>query len=284
MNDKLFINLIPGDSFLDKLTGKSKVRLFFLMIFILTATWDIRIIAPVLILSIICLISIKPEKKKNIGLIIFVLLVNIFNLFLTWLISPDYGLSMCGGSTVIFKLSDFYIVTSESLWYFLVRLTKFMASFLLSLTFIQCITPSELAAGLHSIKIPYKICTIVSLAFRYIPDITRDFNNIKISLQTRGLELDSKRVSIIKRLKQYVLILIPLIVTSFDRVGNIANAMDLRGFGKKKDRTYYSEHEDHKADKVLLYLQILLLIGFIALIILKLWYKPKYEVWCPWIH
>ena len=283
MDDKLFITLIPGNTFLDKLTGKTKVRLFFLLIFILTATWDIRIIAPVFVLSIICLISIKPDKKKNIAITIFVLLMNLFNLFLTWLIKPNYGLDMVGASTVLFKFTDFYIVTAESLWYFMVRLVKFMGSFFLSLTFIQSITPSELAAGLHSIKVPYKICTIVSLAFRYIPDITRDFNNIKISIQTRGLELDSKKTSLFKRLKQYVLILIPLIITSFDRVGNIANAMDLRGFGKKKDRTYYSEHEDTKADKALAILVILFAIALVALIALKIFYKPPFEVWAPWI-
>lgn len=283
MDNKLFITLTPGSTFLDKLTGKTKVRLFFLLIFILTATWDIRIIFPIFILSIFCLVSIKPDVKKNITVIIFVLLMNLFNLFLTWLISPNYGLEMVGGSTVLFKITDFYIVTSESLWYFMVRLVKFVGSFLLSLTFIQCITPSELAAGLHSIKIPYKVCTIVSLAFRYIPDITRDFNNIKISMQTRGLELDSKKVSIFKRLKQYVLILIPLVVTSFDRVGNIANAMDLRGFGKKKDRTYYSEHEDTNADKKLNILVVFFTICLIALIVLKIVYKPQFEVWAPWI-
>lgn len=284
MDDKLFITLTPGNTYLDKLTGKTKVRLFFLLIFILTATWDIRVIFPVFILSIFCLASIKPDVKKNSVVIVFVLLMNLFNLFLTWIIEPDYGLKMVGASTVLFKITDFYIVTMESLWYFMVRLIKFVASFLLSLTFIQCITPSELSAGLHSIKIPYKICTIVSLAFRYIPDITRDFTNIKISMQTRGLELDSKKSSILKRLKQYVLILIPLVITSFDRVGNIANAMDLRGFGKNKDRTYYSEHEDTNADKRLNILVILFSIFLVALILLKIFYKPQFEVWAPWIQ
>lgn len=283
MDDKLFITLTPGNSFLDKLTGKTKVRLFFLLIFILTATWDVRILIPVFILSIICLISIKPDVKKNVGIIIFVLLMNLFNLLLTYLISPNYGLEMVGGETLLFQFSTRYVVTAETLWYLMTRLIKFLASFLISLTFIQCITPSELAAGLHSIKIPYKVCTIVSLAFRYIPDITRDFNNIKTSMQTRGMELSSKKASLFKRLKQYVLILVPLVITSFDRVGNIANAMDLRGFGKEKDRTYYSEHEDTKADKNLVPLIILLLLFFIALVVMKIFFKPPFEVWAPWI-
>lgn len=283
MNDKLFITLIPGNTFLDKLTGKTKTRLFLLVIFILTATWDIRIIAPFTILATICLFSIKPDKKKNLAIFIFVVLMNMFNLLLTWLVEPDYGLKMVGGSTLLFKFTDYYIVTAESLWYFMVRFVKFITSFLFSIAFIQCITPSELAAGLHSIKIPYKVCTIVALAFRYIPDITRDFTNIKISMQTRGLELDSKRTSIFKRLKQYVLILIPLVITSFDRVGNIANAMDLRGFGKNKDRTYYSEHEDTNSDKKLAILVIFFLLLFVALVALKIFYKPEFEVWAPWI-
>lgn len=283
MDDKLFITLVPGNTFIDKLTGKSKVRIFLLLIIILTATWDIRVILPIFVLSIIMLISIKPDVKKNVAIIIFVLLMNLFNLFLTWLIKPNYGLEMVGGSTVLFKFSDFFIVTAETLWYFLVRLLKFMASFLVSLTFIQSITPSELAAGLHSIKIPYKICMIVSLAFRYIPDITRDFTNIKISMQTRGLELDSRKSSIFKRLKQYVLILIPLIITSFDRVGNIANAMDLRGFGKNKDKTYYCEHEDTKGDKLLVPFIIFLIVLYIGLVVIKNVYKAPYEVWAPWI-
>ena len=283
MDDKLFITLVPGNTFIDKLTGKSKVRIFLLLIIILTATWDIRVILPIFVLSIIMLISIKPDVKKNVAIIIFVLLMNLFNLFLTWLIKPNYGLEMVGGSTVLFKFSDFFIVTAETLWYFLVRLLKFMASFLVSLTFIQSITPSELAAGLHSIKIPYKICMIVSLAFRYIPDITRDFTNIKISMQTRGLELDSRKSSIFKRLKQYVLILIPLIITSFDRVGNIANAMDLRGFGKNKDKTYYCEHEDTKGDKLLVPFIIFLIVLYIALVVVKNVYKAPFEVWAPWI-
>lgn len=283
MNERLFITLTPGKTFIDRLTGKTKVRLFILMIFILTATWDLRVIAPFLFLSIFMLISIKPDPKKNIAIIVFVLLMNLFNFFLTWIVKPDYGLSMVGASTVLFRFTDFFVVTAETLWYFLVRLVKFMASFLISLTFIQSITPSELAAGLHSIKVPYKICTIVSLAFRYIPDIHRDFNNIQISMQARGMELDSRKAGLLTRMKQYVLILVPLIITSFDRIGNIANGMDLRGYGKKKDRTYYCEHDDTKGDKALRPLVWILLLVLIGLWVLKIVYKPPFEVWAPWI-
>jgi energy-coupling factor transport system permease protein len=149
------------------------------------------------------------------------------------------------------------------------------------MTFILSITPSELAAGLYSVKVPYKICTIFSIAFRYIPDIGRDFENIKVSMQVRGIELDPKKASLTKRIKYYVLILMPLVITSFDRVGNISNAMDLRGYGKGKTRTYYSEREEGKADKVMKVIYCLLLLFCIYWIISRNIMPHSSKMWYP---
>lgn len=283
MNKRLFINVIPGHTFLDKLSGTTKVRLFFALVILLVATWDFRILFPVLIVSMIGLISIKPNWKLVGGLMTFIVVVNLFNLFLIWVVSPDYGRNIVGGSTLLFTFSSRYILTAETLWYFLIRFTKFMATFTVSLTFIQAITPSEIAAGLYSIKVPYKVATIVSIAFRYIPDITRDFSDIKISMQARGMELDSKKTGLLTRLKQNVLILVPLIIISFERVGNIANAMDLRGYGKGKTRTYYSEHEETKNDRRMKIIYILLYLAIIAVIIRRIFFPAEFQVWAPWI-
>ncbi len=280
---RLFINVIPGKTFLDKLSGTTKVRLFFALVILLVATWDFRILFPVLIVSMIGLISIKPNWKLVGGLLTFIVAVNLFNLFLIWVVSPDYGRNIVGGSTLLFAFNSRYILTAETLWYFLIRFTKFMATFTVSLTFIQAITPSEIAAGLYSIKVPYKIATIVSIAFRYIPDITRDFSDIKISMQARGMELDSKRTGLFTRLKQNVLILVPLIIISFERVGNIANAMDLRGYGKGKTRTYYSEHEETRNDRLMKIVYILVYLAIVAVIIRRVFFPAEFQVWAPWI-
>ena len=283
LSKRLFINIIPGHTFLDKLSGTTKVRLFFALVILLVATWDIRILIPALVVGLIGLISIKPNWKLVSGIIGFIVLTNLFNLFLVWVVSPDYGASIVGGSTLLFRFSDRYIITAETLWYFLVRFSKFMATFLISLTFIQAITPSEMAAGLYSIKVPYKVATIVSIAFRYIPEISRDFSDIKISMQARGMELDEKKTTVFQRLKQNVVILVPLIVVSFDRVGNIANAMDLRGYGRGKTRTYYSEHEETPNDRKMKVVYILLYLAIIAVIIRRIFFPAEFEVWAPWI-
>ncbi len=283
MSKRLFINVIPGSTFLDKLSGTTKVRLFFALIILLIVTWDFRILFPVLLLGAIGLVSIKPNWKLIAGLLSFIVVVNLFNLFLIWVVTPDYGNNIVGGSTVLLTFTSRYIITAETMWYFMIRFIKFLASFIVSLTFIQAITPSEIAAGLYSIKVPYKIATIVSIAFRYIPDISRDFSDIKISMQARGMELDSKRTGLFTRLKQYILILMPLIIISFERVGNIANAMDLRGYGKGKTRTYYAEHDETPNDRRMKVFYILIYLSILAVIFCRIVFPPEFQVWAPWI-
>lgn len=282
MDNRLLINLIPGDTFLHKLTGKTKVRTFLILMVYIIMSFDLRLLLPLSILSIIGLVSLKPQWKVIKFFFIFIGLMNVLNIVLFWLADPAIGSMWCGGrTTVLFTVTERLYLSAETLWYLSIRFIKMMTSFMVSLVFILAITPSELAAGLYSIKMPYKICTIFSIAFRYIPDIGRDFQNIKISLQTRGVELDPKKTSIGKRLKQNMLILIPLITTSFDRVGNISNAMDLRGYGRGKTRTYYSEHDELKADKIFKVFYITIILFCLYWIITQNIMPDSLSMWYP---
>ena len=281
MNDKLIINLVPGDTFLHKLSGASKTRMFAALIVVSIMTFDVRILIPLFFVGLIAFFSVKPDWKQIWWLVVLVVFGNVTNLFLYWLASPDAGVEYSNGSTVLYAFNDYLIVTAETMWYLFARMVKMMATFFVSLTYILAVTPSEVAAGLYSMGLPYKLCSVVALALRYIPDIGRDYTNIKISMQCRGVELDAKRASLMTRLKQTVLILVPLIISSFDRIGNIANAMDLRGFGKKKKRTYYSEHEPTKADKIFLVAYTIVGILCVVYIAYGIIWTREMRVWYP---
>ena len=58
----------------------------------------------------------------------------------------------------------------------------------------------------------------------------------------------SKKASLVDRLKAASSILIPLILSSLDRIETISNAMELRGFGKGAKRSWYSGRKFSKAD------------------------------------
>lgn len=58
----------------------------------------------------------------------------------------------------------------------------------------------------------------------------------------------SKKASLVNRLKAASSILIPLILSSMERIETISNAMELRGFGKGKKRTWYSARPFSRLD------------------------------------
>jgi energy-coupling factor transport system permease protein len=131
-----------------------------------------------------------------------------------------------------------YALTAEQLFYHLNYVLKFMATVPVVLLFVTTTNPSEFAASLNKLGIKYSIAYSVALALRYIPDIQRQYHEISQAGQARGIEM-TKKTSFINRLKASSAILIPLIITSMDRIEVISNAMELRCFGKNKKRTWY---------------------------------------------
>ena len=49
--------------------------------------------------------------------------------------------------------------------------------------------PSQFAASLNQIGIPYKFAYSVSLTLRYIPDVQEEFFTIRKAQEARGLDL-----------------------------------------------------------------------------------------------
>ena len=138
-------------------------------------------------------------------------------------------------------------MTAEQLFYHLNVILKNACTIPIVLLFVCTTNPSEFAASLNRIGISYRISYAVALALRYIPDIQREYRDISLAQQARGTEM-SKKANLIHRLKAASSILIPLILSSMERIETISNAMELRGFGKDKKRTWYSGRPFSKMD------------------------------------
>ena len=140
-----------------------------------------------------------------------------------------------------------YVLTKEQLFYHLNLVLKYLSTIPIVLLFVCTTNPSEFAASLNRIGVKYTIAYSVALALRYIPDIQREYHEISQAQQARGVEM-SKKQSLFKRLKSAGAILIPLVLSSMDRIEVISNAMELRGFGKNKKRTWYMGRKFRRAD------------------------------------
>lgn len=194
------------------------------------------------------LFRIARLRLKDISFMLGIMLVYILlNNVLIFLFSPTHGTTLYGTQTVLFRIAGPYVVTAEQLFYHFNVILKNACTIPIVLLFVCTTNPSEFAASLNRIGVSYRVSYAVALALRYIPDIQQEFRDISLAQQARGTEM-SKKASLVNRLKAASSILIPLILSSMERIETISNAMELRGFGKGKKRTWYSGRKFSKMD------------------------------------
>lgn len=227
------------DTFVHRLSGLSKLVCFLLLTTAIMLTYDIRIILAIMVLSYVMMMISKIRYSQIKLMLIYVFAFLAFNFILTYVFAPEYGVKIYGTRHQLFTFGGPYTVTLEQLFYQVTKFSKYLSVIPLGIIFILTTNPSEFASALNGIGISYKICTSLSLTLRYFPDVADDYNSISLAQQARGLEM-SKKAKMIDRLKRIGGILIPLIMTTMDRIEIISNAMDLRGFGKHKKRTWYA--------------------------------------------
>lgn len=240
-------NYIDRESVIHRLTGASKLVCLLAWSLAAMTTFYTPLLIVLTIASLV-LFRIAKLKVKDISFMLGVMIAYIImNNVLIFLFSPDHGTSIYGTSTVLFRLFGPYAVTAEQLFYHLNVILKTACTIPIVLLFVCTTNPSEFAASLSRIGVSYRISYAVALALRYIPDIQREYHDISLAQQARGTEM-SKKASLVNRLKAASSILIPLILSSMERIETISNAMELRGFGKGKKRTWYSGRKFSKMD------------------------------------
>ena len=251
-------NYIDRESPIHRLTGATKLVCLLLWSFAAMMTYDTKLLAVLPVISIVLFIVSKIRLRDVRFMLGFTLVFMVLNNVLVFLFAPQHGVSLYGTKHVLFSLGGNYVVTKEQLFYHLNLVLKYLATIPIVLLFVCTTQPSEFAASLNRIGVSYSIAYSVSLALRYIPDIQREFHEISQAQQARGIEM-SKKQSLVKRLKSAGAILIPLILSSMDRIEVISNAMLLRGFGKNKKRTWYMGRPFRKWDILAMMLCALLL-------------------------
>ena len=257
-------NYIDRSSPIHRLSGASKLVCLLL--------WSVAAMTsfytPLLVfLTVLALILFRMAKLriKDVSFTLGIMLVYIaLNNILIFLFSPAHGVELYGSRTVLIPLPGRYSITAEQLFYHLNVILKNACTIPPVILFVCTTNPSEFAASLNRIGVSYRISYSVALALRYIPDIQREYHDISLAQQARGVEM-SKKANLIHRLKAASTILIPLVLSSVERIETISNAMELRGFGKGKKRTWYAGRPFTPADYGSMLFCGLLLIASLAL-------------------
>ena len=243
------MSYIPGKSVIHALTGTTKLVFFLLFTFASMLTYDTRVLLGLMVISFSCF-AVSHIRFKDVSFVFwFMVVFLLMNNFFIFLFSPDQGTEIYGTRVVLCHLFGRYDLTREQLFYHFNISLKYFVALPIALLFITATNPSEFASSLNAVGVSYRIGYSVALALRYIPDIQRDYRNISTAQQARGVEL-GKKVKLHKRVKNSISVLMPLIMSSLSRIEAISNAMELRGFGKEKKRTWYVQRKFSSRDYI----------------------------------
>lgn len=230
------------DSPIHKLTGATKLICLLLWSLISMLTYNTYILV-FMVLSSFVIFKISKIKFKQISFVFyFILVFLLINNIAIFIFSPYEGVKIYGTRTDLFHIAGPYTVTLQQVFYQFNVTLKYFSIIPIALIFMVATNPSEFAASLNKIGVNYKIAYSVSIALRYIPDIQHEYRDISFAQQARGIDM-SKKAKITERIKNSTAILMPLIFSSLERIETISSAMELRAFGNKKKRTWYSQRD-----------------------------------------
>ena len=260
MTGRRMLSCIEEDSPVHKLSGAAKLVVFLLWSLLVMVSFETRILAALAVAGILCF-RLSRLRFTDVAFILKMMALFLaLNLGAIYLFAPEQGVAIYRTRHIILEGTGRWTLTQEQLFYEFNVLLKYITIIPPAILLIVTTHPSEFAASLNRIGVPYTIAYAVSLTLRYIPDVQRDYEAISQAQQARGLEL-SRKASLVRRLRGTAPLLLPLIFSSLERIDVISRAMELRGFGKHKKRTWYASRPFSPADIAAMILGAVLFAG-----------------------
>ena len=151
-----------------------------------------------------------------------------------------------------------FVVTGEVVEKALAMTLRFVVLVESFSVFFLTTSPDHLGLALEQTRVPYEFVFAFTTAVRFVPVLAEEAETIMDAQKARGLELE--RGNFLKRIRNYIPILIPLIVSAIRRSLELAEAMESRAWGATKKRTNLYVLKMHKGDFALITMTIGILI------------------------
>ena len=270
-----FLSYEKKDTWIHELSGVTKLIFFLLWSLTSAMTYDTRVLLVMIAISLVVLKMSRTQFRQVSFVFRAILVFMVLNVIAIFVISPYEGCRIYGSRTDLVRLWGSCWLTKEQLFYLFNIVIKYFTIIPAVFTFLITTDPSELAASMNRIGISYKLTYALAISLRYIPDIQDEYHRIKNAQEARGIEMSGK-AKLKDRIVRTASILFPLLFTTMERIDTVSNAMELRGFGKKKKRTWYSARPLKRND----YLVLILTVLFCA-VSLFITYRDGSRFWNP---
>ena len=227
---------IPGNSIIHQLDPRGKLLSMFLFIFLLfwanNIQTNVLLFAFVFGLMYVTRISVAFYVKGLKSMIFIIAFTTLFQLFAT------------SQGTVLYHWW-FFRVTDQGLMQAAIIFCRFLLIIFYSTVLTVTTTPLSLADAVEKILTPFKIIKVpaheiglmLSMSLRFVPTLVDDTNRIMNAQRARGVDFGEG--NILKKIRSFIPILIPLFASSFKRADALAIAMEARGYRGGEGRTRY---------------------------------------------
>ena len=236
MNNMILGRYIPGNSIIHQLDPRGKLLSMFLFIFLLfwanNIQTNVLLFAFVFGLMYVTRISVAFYVKGLKSMIFIIAFTTLFQLFAT------------SQGTVLYYWW-FFRVTDQGLMQAAIIFCRFLLIIFYSTILTVTTTPLSLADAVEKILTPFKIIKvpaheiglILSMSLRFVPTLVEDTNRIINEQRARGVDFGEG--NLLKKIRSFIPILIPLFASSFKRADALAIAMEARGYRGGEGRTRY---------------------------------------------
>ncbi len=240
MKDVAFGQYIPQSSFVHKMDARIKILLviaYIVAVFLVRSFHFLGFLACfflVVVATIFSKVSFLRVLKSIKGIIFFILLTAILQIFFN-----KTGRALVEWSFIY--ITDMGLLNAAFITARIILII--LGASLLTFT----TSPVELADGIESLLYPLKwikfpvheFALIMSIALRFIPTLLDETDRIIKAQKARGADFESGNV--FKKAKALIPVLIPLLISSFRRADELADAMDARCYSGSKNRTRFKK-------------------------------------------
>lgn len=243
MNNLTFGRYSPYNTFVHKLDPRNKILLLILLVVAIFLKFSVYsttlIISGILLILLIVLMLVSKVKISSLLKTLLGMWFLVLFLLVIYILIPNVNYTHVAFK--IWKLTVYWDAFYQC-GYIILRLLMMLG---LTMVLTSTTKPMDLTYGLEWYMTPLKlvkfpahiIAMIISIALRFIPTLLDETNRIMKAQASRGV--DFTHGAFHKRFKAIISLIIPLLVSAFQRSDDLADAMEIRGYDPNGKRSRY---------------------------------------------
>ncbi len=230
---------LPTGSAVHRLDPRARIAGFTVLILALTLTTSLTGLAAALMLAMMLLAAAKvPVKFALRGLLAplpFILILAVLQIFIT----PTHE------GDVLYFSWRFLAISSSGVHAAILLVLRFLGLILLLTLATAALSTLELIYGLDLLFKPLQkiglntrpITMVIQVMLRFIPSLLLSAEKIAKAQASRGAAWGSASGGLLKRVRQFLPLILPLFSTSLQQADVLTQAMLARGYGSTAERT-----------------------------------------------